>query len=94
MISGLETELHDLNATISNTRLAINKLGTVISCLSDEHLSFTTDRHMLLSNQTNYVHLAENNNLPEDNQLRFIKQRSEKWFAVRKNSSCDREHAT
>ena len=86
VISGLETALHDINATISNTLLVINKLGTSISCLSNEHFSFTTDRLVLLSNQTNYVHLAETMNLPEDNQLRFIKQRSEKWFTVRKTA--------
>ena len=86
MISGLETALHDINVTVSNILLAINKLVTAISCLSNEHGTFTTDRNIVLSNQTNYVHLAENMNLPEDNYLRFLKEKSEKLFAVRKTA--------
>ncbi|MEW8542406.1 MAG: YqaJ viral recombinase family protein, partial [Candidatus Thiodiazotropha sp.] len=87
VISGLETVLHDINVTVSNILAAVNKLGIVISHLSND-LSFTTERQVTLRNQGNYVHLAEKV-LPADydSELRYLKQRSEKWFAKRKTAA-------
>ena len=36
VISGLKTAFHDINVTVSNIFLAINKLGTAMACFSNE----------------------------------------------------------
>lgn len=84
VISALETFRFDIECCISGILELITKLGSVLSCLSAATNLYFTGNQLFLYIQANYIHLTEP--LHQDIEYRFIKQRTDAWFAIRKDA--------
>jgi hypothetical protein len=84
VISAIETARFDIDVCITGTLELISKLGCALSCLCESTSLYITDKQSYLAMQANYVHLSESVN--DDTDYRFIKQKTDAWFEVRKQA--------
>ena len=88
VISAISSQLYDINNCIERTMRLIDNLCHHCSTVHGCGELFTLNRIVNLHSQNNYKHLNDivNHEFNEDTYI-FLKQRTEKWFAIRAEST-------
>jgi hypothetical protein len=87
VISSLETQVFDINISLSELLYCLDKVHASLCTLHGSISNFCEDRVMKLSNQANYHCLDTEFNNPEcTKDCRFVPQRTDEWFKLRKEA--------
>ena len=85
VISAIITHLYDIRSCIRNLLGSIDEIGQLISELNGS--SFVKVGVVNMKSQTNYLHLRDNEiDILNDDQFRYVKQRSPTWHAIRQTA--------
>ena len=85
VISGLVTYVYDIRSCIKNLLASVDQICQIICEINGS--TFIKVGSVNMSAQANYLHLKDNKiDSDNDEELRFLKQRSDKWHAIRNDA--------